>query len=240
MIDFHSHILPGIDDGSRNMEETARLLKMEHQQGVETVVATPHFYADSDSVSHFLKKRSESFAEVSDFADQQRAQGEDWMPKIIVGAEVYYFPEMGKADLLPSLCLEGTSLILLEMPFAQWTKSMYEDISRIIKKQKLTVILAHIERYYPFQKDKSIWQQVFELPLYAQINAGSFQDRKKRKFNLKFIDTGFPVLLGSDCHNTEYRKPNLADGRAVLKEKSGGDVLKSIDELGERLLGAYV
>lgn len=61
MIDFHSHILPGIDDGSASVEESLKLLEMLAEQGVKTVVATPHFYPDRTSVSDFLRRRDAAY-----------------------------------------------------------------------------------------------------------------------------------------------------------------------------------
>ena len=130
MIDFHSHILPGIDDGSQTVNETVEMLRMEKQQGCVKVIATPHFYADYDSAGRFLDKRAEALHKVQALREQ-----EDWMPEIQAGAEVYFFSGIGRADILPRLCVEGTSLLLLEMPFAQWTRDMAREVQDIIKKQ---------------------------------------------------------------------------------------------------------
>ncbi len=77
-------------------------------------------------------------------------------PVFYKGAEVYYFAGMGKAEMVPELCIEGTNILLLEMPFAQWDKGVVEDVKFLVQKRKLTLIIAHIERYYPFQKTKNI------------------------------------------------------------------------------------
>ena len=61
MIDWHSHILPGIDDGSRDVSESLALIEKLSEQGVDTVVATPHFYADDNSVDAFLEKRNKAY-----------------------------------------------------------------------------------------------------------------------------------------------------------------------------------
>lgn len=95
-------------------------------------------------------------------------------PVFYKGAEVYYFTGMGKAEMVPELCIEGTNILLLEMPFAQWDKGVVEDVKFLVQKRKLTLIIAHIERYYPFQKDKKYWEAVFDLPVYTQINTESF------------------------------------------------------------------
>lgn len=230
MIDFHSHILPDMDDGSSNLEETKELLEAGYEQGVHIFVATSHFYASQDSIGRFLEKRTRRMEQT-----RKAIEGREG-PEIVAGAEVYYFPHMGTAQMLPRLCVEGTSILLLEMPFVQWTERMLQDVRNIVDKQKLQVVLAHVERYYEFQKNKKVWDAIFELPICAQFNAGCFLGRKKRKFALQFLENDIPVLLGSDCHNMEYRPPNLAAGRKVIEEKLGRDILRDVDELGMRLL----
>jgi protein-tyrosine phosphatase len=235
MVDFHTHILPGIDDGSRDIESSLEMLRMETQQGVTSLVATPHFYAHKDSFTHFLERRENAYRHMLDGMQKAGLEME-----IRVGAEVYYFPGIGRAEQLPRLCIGETPVLLLELPFAQWTDNIYQDVSQIIKKQKLRVVLAHVERYYDFQKKKDIWNKMFELPLYPQINAGSFADRRRRRFGLGFlqeqIDEGAGgILLGSDCHNTTSRPPNLPDGRKVIEKKLGSRALECIDDLEKRI-----
>ena len=240
MIDVHCHILPGIDDGSRNTEESKALISEEMNQGIDTIVFTPHFYAQRDSVGHFLEKRANSFSRL-----QSAVQFENMNLKTFLGAEVYYFGGIGKAEMVPQLCVQETDLLLLEMPFCQWTKDIYEDIKILVTKRKFTVILAHVERYFQFQKDSAVMRQVLELPLIVQLNAGSllegdkltdFAGRKKKKHCLSLLAEDRDILLGSDAHNMTVRKPNLKMGRAVIEEKIGADRLKRIDSLGERLL----
>ncbi len=236
MIDFHSHILPSIDDGSSGLEETARMLVLMQEQGVSCVMATPHFYAERMSFKHFLERRTEAFQKVQNWRE---ANLHTPIPEIRVGAEVYYFPGVGKADMLPRLCLEGTDIVLLELPFVQWTEKMLEDITDIMKRQKLKVMLAHVERYYEFQKKKTVWDAVMDLPVYIQINAGSLKNRKKRKLELSIIQSGKPVVMGSDCHNMEHRLPNLPEGRGILRDKLGEEALQHMDELGKRVLAEH-
>ena len=232
MIDFHSHILPGIDDGSRNTEMTGRMLAMEGDQGVQKVVATPHFYASSMSFDAFLSRRKDAVDRVRSEFYEQAGKG---LPRIIVGAEVYYFPGMGRSDL-SALCIEGTNLLMLEMPFAQWNETVLKDVTDMIRRQKLKVILAHVERYYRFQKKRKIWDSVFELPVIAQFNAGCLTRFRDRRLALKFMKEDYPVILGSDCHNMSSRSPNLDRGRAVVLKMSGQGKLDEIDALGAGLL----
>lgn len=64
VIDFHSHILPGIDDGSRNVETSIGMLRMCKEHGVDTMIATPHFYADSNTVERFIDSRQKAYDKV--------------------------------------------------------------------------------------------------------------------------------------------------------------------------------
>lgn len=232
IIDFHSHILPGIDDGSRSTAESLRMMKLELDQGIRTIVGTPHFYADKVSVDTFLTRRQHAYEKLMQAIEEQELDS----PKFHLGAEVYYFSGIGKAEMLPRLCMEGSDIVLLEMPFCQWTKDMLDDVKRILEKQKLHIIMAHIERYYEFQKNKDIWNAIFEMPVYAQVNAGSFLNWKKRSRCLKFLKEDWDIVLGSDCHNTETRVPNLEPGREVICKKLGQERLDTIDELGERII----
>jgi protein-tyrosine phosphatase len=162
----------------------------------------------------------------------------------MTGAEVYYFEGMGDAEMLPRLTIEGTDTILVEMPFAQWTKEVCRDIEHIIRKQKLRVVLAHVERYDEFQKDRSAWDEVFSLPLIPQINTGSFIKKKtglfrtdkERKFAMQFLKTHPDMILGSDCHNLDSRPPDLGRAREVVRKKLGTDVLTRADRCAAALL----
>lgn len=168
-IDFHTHILPGIDDGSRNVEMSLRMLAAQREQQVDEIVATPHFYAQKDSVEEFLLRRQCSYEKLkTKMAETNLDQ------KLHLAAEVYYFQGIGSAGMIPKLCVEGTQTLLLEMPFAQWNSAIYADVEKLVRHQKLKVVLAHIERYYEFQKKKEIWNAVMELPVYRQMNAGDF------------------------------------------------------------------
>lgn len=241
MIDFHSHILPGLDDGSGSVPESMALLREETAQGVGHIVLTPHFYAHLNPIDVFLKRRERSLEKlkcaVRDGKMRENAgKGQQAVPKMDVGAEVYYFPGIGKASTVDRLCIQNREILLLEMPFVQWEKAMYEDIRYLVEKRSLTIILAHIERYWAFQKDKSIWRAVFELPLYGQINAGSLVKWEKRRLCLGLLRQNDRIVLGSDCHNMQTRRPNLKAGREMIEKKLGCARLREIDALSERIL----
>ena len=232
MIDFHTHILPGIDDGSKDIQMTAQMLEKEAASGVTLIYATPHFYAHRTGVSAFLDKRKASYEKVQALLNERND-----LPALQVGAEVYYFRGMGKAEHTPGLCVEGTNILLLEMPFEQWTDEVYRDTKDLIVKRGLQVILAHVERYTGFQKDREIWNRVMDLPVTILMNAGSFlKFGMTRHFcrNLLRQEAG-RVIIGSDCHNLTSRPPNLAQAMEFIRQKEGEDIARTIEETEKRL-----
>lgn len=230
-IDFHTHILPKIDDGSRNVEMSLNMLAAQREQQVDEIVATPHFYAQKDSVEEFLLRRQRSYEKLkAAMAEKNLDQ------KLHLAAEVYYFQGIGSAGMIPKLCVEGTQILLLELPFAQWNSAIYADVEKLVQRQKLRVVIAHIERYYEFQKKKEIWDAVMELPVYRQMNAGVFLNWKRRHKAFQLAKDAGTIILGSDCHNMDNRHPNLAEGRAVLAKKFGEAFLQRTDRLTAEVL----
>lgn len=236
MIDFHTHIMPGIDDGSIDIDMTESMLEAELSQGVSHIYATPHFYADRASVEKFLERRACALAET----ERLTASRHD-LPRITAGAEVLFFTGMGRAEQLSQLCIAGTDLLLLEMPFGQWTPDMVREVREVMDRQALRIILAHVERYEQFQRDMSAYDEILSMPLTVQINAGSFiapglRGRRRLNLALSLMDLHDECIIGSDCHNMTDRRPNLREARAVIERRAGADRLARLDEYTERLL----
>lgn len=227
VIDFHNHIIPQIDDGSQSVLQTRWMLQRQQQQ-VDAVVATPHFYADQDRIERFLARRQEGLDRMEEI--------KPWNVSLYVGAEVLFFSGISQAMDIEKLCIEGTSLLLLEMPFMQWDDAMRKEIERLMQFRKLTVILAHIERYEGLQRKRRYFEEILRLPVIGQVNAGPFLKLGKRALSLKLLKSGKGQLLGSDCHNQSTRVPNLSEGRQVIERKLGKEYLTRIDDLGTMLL----
>lgn len=229
VIDFHSHILPQMDDGSRNVEMSIQMLKAHAQQGTDCVLATPHFYAGSTSPDKFLQRRKEALEKLMDC-------WEDGLPDIICGAEVAFFSGIGQAQGLENLCVENTSVLLLEMPFAPWSSRNLYEVERIIN-SGLQPVIVHLERFYQYQTDKQMIPELLDMPVYVQINAESLLSIRSRHRVISLWKNGNAHLLGTDAHNVTSRPVNLRAGREMLERKVGIDCLKEMDELGNWLLG---
>ena len=145
MIDYHTHILPGMDDGSRGTSESIEMLLMSRRQGISKIIATPHFYAGENKPEQFLQRRLAAWNRL------ERCLTDD-MPEILLGAEVSYFEGISRTDATLLLRTEGTSLLLLEMPFVSWSSRVIQDVLQLNENPFVQVILAHIERYLPMQR----------------------------------------------------------------------------------------
>ena len=232
MIDFHSHILPGIDDGSRSVEESVQMLKTLREQRVDMVVASSHFDVSRYSPRHFLEKRGYLFHQLKKALPSER-------PNILLGAEVLYFPGLSRVSALRELCVEGTNLLLLEMPFGSWKEYMVREVQELAHSGDFTVLLAHVERYRTRQ-NRPFWDRLLEDGVLMQSNADFFLSAFTRGKALRMLESGYIHLLGTDCHNMTSRPPRMAEGRGVIRDRLGKHVLREIDELGEAVLDGAV
>lgn len=239
MIDFHAHILPGMDDGSSSLAMTEAMLREEKRQGVECVVATPHFYANQMAINVFLEKRAAAMVGVERICRESGGE----IPEVVTGAEVFYFSGMGDAREISRLCVEGTKTILVEMPFREWSAELLRDIEALTGRRGLHVVLAHVERYIGIQRNTHVWNQLLSLPLTPQINAGSFlkpdglfRSNRNRRFCMDFLKAHPHLIVASDCHNMENRAPNLGLARAEIAAALGAEALKGIDAAGREAL----
>lgn len=228
IIDFHSHVLPKIDDGSKDIEMSSEMLKASKEQGVSIQLATPHFYAHKMKADSFFEKREKAYAELSPIAKEI---GID----LRLGAEVAFSRSMSQWDNIRDFTIKDTDLILIEMPFTQWTNKERDELINI-QEMGLKPILAHLERFISYQKDKQTWDDILDLGLIYQFNCEDLLSFMRRGRVLKLIDSLDNVILGSDCHNITTRVQNLQDGRSVIEKKLGAELLIQIDEYSESLL----
>ena len=222
LIDFHSHLLPGVDDGSPNVDTSIEMLKALAKQGVQKVIATPHFYATQHSPKEFLEKRNAA-AEILRKAIAERGEAEA-LPEILLGAEVLYFTGISHSEAIKELRIENTDLLLLEMPFYPWNAAAVEEVLDMRSNLGIVPVLAHLDRYFSLQK-KNFLEEIVGEDVLVQINAEAFCEAKKVKKVLKMLDDGEINFLGSDCHNLSDRAPNFDKAAEVIVKKKRGEAL---------------
>ena len=122
MTDLHCHILPGIDDGARDVETAIALLSMEKEQGVDKIVFTPHFRCDDIGLDEFLEARDSAFNLLMDSLPSDLKSSFDFK----LGAEVYFSPTLSRVDF-SKLCFTDTSYMLVELPFTSGVRPAFLD-----------------------------------------------------------------------------------------------------------------
>lgn len=227
MIDFHSHILPQIDDGSQSMDESLAMLQLLTEQGVDLVAATPHFYPERRTLDRFLEKREEAYNRLTAELQLREAQSLR-VPSVRLGAEVWYYRGISRLEGLERLRLEGTNLLLLEMPMEPWSRSMVQEILDLNCSGLLTVVLAHIERYLAYQ-DADVWGLLQQNGVLFQVNASFFLLRRTRGRALKMLRNGQIQWIGSDSHNLSERPPRMGQAADVIRRKLGEAFLSDFD-----------
>lgn len=226
--DWHSHILPHIDDGSRDTNESVRLLEMLAEQGVGRVIATPHFIADNESVSEFIGRRNDSYNKLKESAFEG-------MPEIVLGAEVEYYPGISRLAELKKLCIGKSRLLLLEMPISTWTEYTVKELVEIATAKNIVLILAHIERYLKLQSHKTM-ERLMQNGILMQVNASYFVEVRSRRKALVLLKNGGMQFLGSDCHNINSRAPKLGKAYEIIKNKFGEEFVYQMNEYGNSVL----
>lgn len=224
MTDLHSHILPCIDDGSSSVEESVKLLQMLASQGVATACATPHFYPSRDNPQSFLERRKESYEKLS-----EALTGIEH-PKILLGAEVAYFPGISRLKELYDLRLQDSKILLLEMTMNEWSEYVLRELTEIACMGSISLVLAHAERYRKYQKDEA-WCRLLDLGVLFQSNASYFVNLKTRRKAVKQLKRNEIHFIGSDCHNLTDRAPKIAQANAVITEKLDTTYLTQMQKL---------
>lgn len=220
--DYHSHILPEIDDGSKSAEESVQMLEKLSEQGLERVVATPHFYAHrEDSVEGFIKKRKSAY--------EKLCRKNIPVKEIHLGAEILMESGISECDGIEKLAIEGTNLILLEPPYYDCPKNLTDEIYSISYDYKLKPIIAHIHRYIGLY-EKSEIEELLKIDAVFQINNQAFRNFREKHFVKSLIKEGYPLVFGSDCHNMTSRIP---DFDVILKKGKLKESIERSDKIFE-------
>lgn len=229
MIDFHSHTLPGIDDGARNTAMSIQMLTSSLDSGVSTVIASPHcFITSEETPDEFLSKREFSYHKLRLAIQEKNIP----VPEIVLGAEVHLSRGLSKVRNLEKLCISNTNYILLEMPYEAWNDWMYEEVYQVTLRG-LRPILAHLDRYI---SQESLFSNLYSINVLFQINANAFIDKTTRRKVLNFFANDAAHVVGSDMHNTSTRPPNLQEAYSIIEKKFGWEYVDFLKNNSVRIL----
>lgn len=216
MIDFHSHILPKVDDGPDRIADSLTMLRRSFQQGVDYVISTSHFYAHEEYPADFLARRNRAYRALC----SAMMMTPEVYPRIILGAEVLYFPGISDAEEIGALMIGSSKSILIEPPMAPWSDVMLDEIAQLGRNLDCTPVIAHVDRFMQLLRDETLMERVLERDMWVQVNAEYFLNPKTVKVAVRNLKKGHIQLIGSDCHNLLSRSPNL--GLAWKQAKAFG------------------
>ena len=223
-VDIHCHILPGVDDGSQTPEETKAMLQKAWDEGIQIMVATPHYHKQRGKNDIELIKKQLLLT---------RKLAKEVHPKmqICLGMEIYYgedVPELLKEGRVVSI--RKSRYILVE--FSPGDEFQY--ILNAVRKLQMsghTVIIAHIERYNCLRKDISNVEYLREMGAYLQVNTGSITGSygsSVKKFLREVLKAHLVQLVGTDAHGSERRTPKMQEAYKEVVKRCGEEYADQI------------
>ena len=233
-IDFHSHILPKMDDGSSSTDESIRMLKVLADDNVDHVLLTPHFYRQNENIQKFLERRQASYERLCEAADKVRG-----LPELTLGAEVYFYPSLSSDPDFEKLTIGNTDYILLELPFERFHDNFYSDFAKFMNRCSNRIILAHAERYLSFDNSIEDIRRVCDTGnITCQMNCSSIAEAGifKRNQLFRMISEGMISALGTDAHNLTSRPPLFKKAERLILKKCGSHEFENICLRSERIL----
>ncbi len=228
--DFHTHILPQIDDGAENIATAVQMLTALQRQDVDRIVFTPHFYIDHTSINDFIIKRQSAYEQLKEQLDILKDMD------LRLAAEVYLVPGISMLEGLEALCIEKTDYLLLELPYKRITPQIIREIDNIYNKRGLHVILAHIERNLKFNTIQEFVEAFAYWGVVYQVNTECFLTPLRCKPILELLSGDTPVVLGTDTHNMTTRPPNYSKAIKVLEKRCDLKYLQRISTLSSAIL----
>ena len=232
MIDFHSHIIPNVDDGSKSVEETFELLKEAKEAGFNGVISTSHYiegYYETD-----VAERNVWIQAIS-----ENLYKKDIDLKLYLGNEIYITKniinllEKGKAT-----SINNSNYVLFEFPMNAKPMDMYDIIYDMLE-YKLIPVLAHPERYSFVQKNPELVYDLIQKGVLMQSNFGSIIGQYGEKAEIivkKLLKNNMVHFLGSDVHKAQTVYLKIPEAIKKIKEIVGSDKLEEITCVNPKLV----
>lgn len=223
-MDIHTHILPGVDDGSSSMEESLQMVDMAYREGIRIIMATPHYgkwnpgYDTNRAVEVFKKLYGHVKRRYPDI-------------KMFFGNEIFY-----QSSVLDDLrtkkaqTLGGTDYILVEFDYGAEYKKLSKSVNEIVYAGYRPVI-AHAERYTELYKDPDRVKELVDEGAYIQINTRSFMGgrfNKRAAWCRELLKSGLVHFVASDCHNTDTRKPLMKTAVEEMEKVAPEAVIENV------------
>lgn len=212
MVDLHTHVLPGIDDGCRTLEQSVDLVRAAAADGIRVLAATPHVRADFPTDAATMQRL---------VREVRRAVADEGIPvDVLPGGEL----ALDRLELLPlddlrSFGLGGNpAMLLLEFPYAGWPLDL-ADRAFQLQTTGITPVLAHPERNAEVQAAPERLAPLVERGVLVQVTAASLEGRLGRsaeKAARALVERELAHLLASDAHTPDVRRVGLRGAAAAV------------------------
>lgn len=231
MIDIHCHILPGIDDGAKNVDDSLAMAKEAAKEGIRTIIATPHLN------HHYDNRKLSILAKVEEL--NQMLQTENINVNILPGQEPRISGELladfDKGDIQP---LNGSQYLFIEFPSShvpRYTEKLLFDI----QVKGLTPIIVHPERNSELIERPEVLYKLVEKGALTQVTASSlcgYFGKKIKNFSIQLIEANLTHFIASDAHNISNRSFKMAEAFQLLESKFSSHYVYLFKENAELLV----
>lgn len=218
LVDIHSHLLPGLDDGVESFDESLDIIREFKKMGFKKLITTPHIMGD------FFKNKPEDIheklRELNDILVKENIE------MIVEAAAEYYLDEwlIDKVDKGEELMTFGDNYVLMETSYINESSHLHQVVFQL-KTKGYKPVLAHPERYTYLYDDFNKYQELLNLGVYFQINTISllgYYSKKAKQIAEKLVENGMVHFLGSDCHGNRH----IQALQKTMKEKSYAKALE--------------
>ncbi|MCJ1655234.1 hypothetical protein MT340_000350 [Staphylococcus sp. NRL 16/872] len=223
MIDIHNHLIWGVDDGARDIDETINMIETAYAQGITRIIATPHFYIDT------YEPNKEDLYEKKVLLEDRL--GELNLPvSIKIGEEIYLEPaSFEKIESNIALSIDNLKYILVEFSFNDISLFIFELLVKLVDMGYIPII-AHPERYKSVQTDFSLLEKFVDTGCILQLNGGSIlgnHGRGAKKAAKYMVKHRLFHIVGSDAHNDTNRPFVIAKAFKKIKDQDFKNFLET-------------
>ncbi|MBZ5749063.1 tyrosine-protein phosphatase [Metabacillus rhizolycopersici] len=232
MIDIHSHILPGVDDGAQTVEDAIGMAKLAVEEGITKIIATPHHMNGK-----YINKKQDIIERVSTL--NHLLQNENIPLEVLPGQETRIYGELledlEKGDILP---LNQSNYLFIELPSGhvpRYTEKLLFDVQL----KGLTPVIVHPERNAEVLENPDKLLNLVKKGTLTQVTAGSITGhfgKKIQKFSMQLIEANLTHFISSDAHNTSTRSFQMRESISVLEKEFGNQVVYYFQENAELLI----
>ncbi|HWS71393.1 MAG TPA: CpsB/CapC family capsule biosynthesis tyrosine phosphatase [Thermoanaerobaculia bacterium] len=223
MIDIHHHCLPGIDDGPRELAEAVALCRRAADEGVETIVATPHVLRG--------RWQNTSRAKLESLIEALREQVGAY-PRLVLGSEYFFAHDM--TEVLASgnaiIPINDSRYVLVEFA-AHSVPPLIEQAFYRVQLEGWTPIVAHPERNLVFQSKPELLSTLVRLGARTQVTCGSLLGDfgpEARAAGTQWVREGLVHFLASDAHNLGKRPPRVRESLVVLRDLVDESIVEAL------------